>query len=106
MHRRRESRRPILLLALAASCALSFRPALVRGQEADELIEEDAPMQPKFKYLVEGGFIGQGDADIDRGGTVHVARFDLGLASRTQLFDHLRWGNTAFFGVNDYDFDG
>jgi hypothetical protein len=106
IHRRRESRRPILLLALTAACVLGFRPALVRGQEADELIEEDAPLQPQFKYLVEGGFVGQGDADIDRGGTVQVARFDLGLASRTDLFDRLHWGNTFFFGVHDYDFDG
>jgi hypothetical protein len=85
---------------------VSFLPALVRAQEADEVIEEDARLQPQFKYLVEGGFIGQGDTDIDRGGTMQVSRFDLGLASRNQLFDHLRWGNTAFFGVNDYDFDG
>jgi len=86
--------------------ALWLPAAPVHGQEADELIEEDAPFQPQFKYLVEGGFIGQGDTDIDRGGTVQIAHFDLGLASRTDISDHLHWGNTFFFGVHDYDFDG
>lgn len=35
-----------------------------------------------------------------------VNRFDVGAIGRIGLIDRLRWDNTLFFSVNDYDFGG
>lgn len=83
--------------------------AAARGQEADELTDGELIADgavPSVQVLGEGGFVYQGDADIDGGGSVQVFRYDLGVAGRMHLMDRLRWGNTFFFGVNDYDFSG
>ncbi|MBX3026867.1 hypothetical protein KF840_18315 [bacterium] len=95
---------------LAIALAIGFGvPATARGQEADELILGELMADgahPSLRVLGEGGFVYQGDADIDKGGSLQVYRYDLGLAGGLGLMDHLRWGNTFFFGVNDYDFGG
>jgi hypothetical protein len=88
--------------AAALLLALPVSPAI--GDEVDDSI--DAPVLPQLKVLGEGGFVYQGESDIDDGGNVQVFRYDLGVAGRTNLTDHLRWTNTFFFGVSDYDFDG
>lgn len=84
-------------------------PALAPGQEADELIEGELiadGAQPSVRVLGGGRFLYQGDADIDGGGSVEVFRYDLAAAGSLHLMDRLRWGNTFFFGINDYNFSG
>jgi hypothetical protein len=39
-------------------------------------------------------------------GDIEVHRFDVGLLGRADLLERLRWTNTFFFSVNDYDFGG
>jgi hypothetical protein len=73
-----------------------------QGQEADELIEEATPL--RFGLIGDGGFVYQGDADLDDGGSVQVNRYDFGAFSRFQITDQLRLSNSYFFGVGDYDF--
>lgn len=94
----------VWFLHTAASALLVLAgPALVAGQEADELVE-DIAVQPTL--LGEGGLIYQSDADIDGGGSMDVLRFDVGLLGTATLSERLRWRNTYFFGVHGYDFDG
>lgn len=103
------ARRLTRLLLITAAFLLAQPLAVARGQEADELIDEElvaAGARPQSSILGEGGFVYQGDADIDNGGSLQAYRYDIGVGGRIQLLDRLRWGNTFFFGVNDYDFDG
>jgi hypothetical protein len=94
------------LLAAAMLVWLGL-PATARAQEADELVEGELAGDgawPGVRVLGEGGFVYQGDADIDGGGNLQVYRYDLGVAGTLRLMDQLRWGNTFFFAVNDYNF--
>lgn len=94
------------LLVAAMWVGLVSAPAAY-GQEADELIEGELiadGARPAVQVLGEGGFVYQGDTDLDAGGSLEVFRYDLGVAGRLHLMDRLRWGNTFFFGVNDYNF--
>jgi hypothetical protein len=105
----KRARRLTRLLLAAAALMLAHPLTAARGQEADELIEGELVAdgaRPQFSILGDGGFVYQSDADIDGGGSLQVFRYDLGVGGRIQLLDRLRWGNTFFFGVNDYDFDG
>lgn len=102
--RRRPRFLAYFLPAAAAALLVLIGPAPSTGQEADELVEDIAG--PQRRLLGEGGFVYQGDADIDGGGSMQVLRFDLGLLGTTELSDRWRWRNAFFFGVNDYDFDG
>src|SRR5215470_10300106 len=98
------------LLLAAAALVLAQPLAVARGQESDELIDADefaaTGALPSVTFLGEGGFVYQGNADIDGGGHFQVYRYDLGAAGRIDLAEHLHWGNSFFFGANDYDFDG
>ena len=81
--------------------------AAAHAQEADELVVGELAAdgaRPAVRVLGEGGFVYQGDADIDKGGNLAVYRYDLGVGGTTRLMDRLRWGNTFFFAINDYDF--
>jgi len=93
-----------LLHAAVAALLVLTAPAPVAGQEADELIEDIAG--PPRVLLGEGGFIYQGEGDIDGGGSVEVMRFDVGLLGTAKLSERWRWRNAYFFGVHGYDFDG
>jgi len=101
-------RLPLSLLAAAAILvALATGPAW--AQEADELIENEIVAEAGAEGVslsAQGGFVYQGDADLDGGGSMQAFRYDLGVAGSTSLTDSLRWGNTFFFSANDYDFDG
>jgi len=82
-----------------------------QAQETEELFEVQDPEATEvsqFRFIGQGGLIYQGEADIDGagGGEMQVSRFDAGIGTQTQLSDRLRWNNTLFFGINDYDFDG
>jgi hypothetical protein len=104
--RRRSAGAAGLLLA-AATLVLALPLCPARAEELDEVFEEAAlPAAPGLRFLGDGGFAWQGDADVDGGGEVQVSRYNLGLAGRTDLGESLQWSNTLFFGVNDYDFDG
>ena len=61
---------------------------------------------PQAHFVGEAGYGYQGEADIDGGGNLQVNRFDVGGIGRLDLPEHLRWDNTLFFSVNDYDFGG
>jgi hypothetical protein len=54
----------------------------------------------------QAGYAYQSKADIDGGGDLRVHRFDVGLLGCADLLERLRWANTYFFSVNDYDFGG
>src|SRR5262245_49242635 len=97
------------LLLAAAAFVLTQSLSVARGQEADELVTDELIAeggQPSVKFLGQAGFVYQSDADIDGGGSLQAFRYDLGLGGRIDLAERLHWGNTFFFGVNDYDFDG
>ena len=97
---------------MLAAALLALPLAAARAQESDELIGEDLVADgaaEQFTVVGAGGFVYQGNADIDGGGSLpdslQVYRYDLGLGGRTELVDRLHWGNTFFFGANDYDFN-
>src|SRR5262249_43887666 len=92
----------IALASLAVALLLPLGAAL--GQDSEETLDEEA--MPKLGVVGEAGYAWQGEADIDGGGTMQVNRFDVGVIGRADLMQHLRWTNTLFFSVNDYDFDG
>lgn len=91
---------------MTVAVGLTLVTSPVAAQEADELIE--AEVTPDTRVLAEGGFVYQSDTDIDGGGgaSMQALRYDVGLIGVTNLLDNLRWRNTFFFGVHDYDFDG
>lgn len=95
---------PYLVHAAVAAMFILTGLAPVTAQEADELIDELAG--PPRVLLGEGGFVYQGDTDIDGGGSLQVLRFDVGLLGTRTLSDRWRWRNSFFFGVHGYDFDG
>jgi hypothetical protein len=112
--RRQLAIRSRFLLA-AAALGLALPLASARGQELeesidevavdlDEAVEEKALPEPGF--LGEAGFVYQSDADLDDGGSLEVFRWDIGLVARTDLTEKLRWSNTFFLGIHDYDFSG
>jgi hypothetical protein len=78
--------------------------AAARAQDAEETLDEES--LPQDAVVGEAGYAWQGEADIDGGGDVSVNRYDVGLLGRIDPIDRLRWTNTFFFSVNDYDFGG
>lgn len=94
----------IRLLLAGAALVLALPLPAAFGEEAAE--EGEGPPPSELPFLGEGGFIYQGEGDLDGGGSVQVARWDAGLAARTQLSEKWRWSNAFHFGVHDYDFDG
>jgi hypothetical protein len=95
-------RGPIAIAVLAVVLTLPLARAL--AQDAEEILEDE--QLPQNKLFIESGYGYQGEADIDGGGHLTVNRFDVGLLGRTNLTDELRWTNSFFFGVSDYDFGG
>lgn len=85
----------------AAALALTMPAAL--AQEAEDLLDEQPTRERNF--LVSGGMAWQGEADIDDGGTIQANRYDVALGFETGLTEKLRWGNTLFVGLSDYDFE-
>jgi hypothetical protein len=77
--------------------------ALALPQDTQETIDEEA--LPQARVVGQAGYAYQSKADID-GGDLRVHRFDVGLLGRADLLERLRWANTFFFSVNDYDFGG
>jgi hypothetical protein len=99
--------------AVFLAAALTFMALIPVGQaqETEELFEVDDPEATEgsqFRFIGQGGLIYQAEADIDGpgGGSIQVNRFDAGVGTQTQLSERLRWANTLFFAINDYDFDG
>lgn len=92
----------LLRAAVAATLVLGVS-APVAGQEADEVTEEVSGA-PSIR-LGEGGFIYQGEADIDDGGSLEVLRFDAGFLGTFRLSERWGWRNALFLGIHDYDFD-
>lgn len=74
------------------------------AQDSEETLDEEA--LPQAGIVGEAGYGWQGEADIDGGGDVSVNRFDVGLLGRLDPIERVRWINTFFFSVNDYDFGG
>jgi hypothetical protein len=75
--------------------------ALTQAQDEEETLDEEA--RPRDRVVGQAGYAYQGKADIDGGGNLKVNRFDVGLLGRADLLERLRWTNTFFFSVNDYD---
>ena len=97
--------RPRRWIAIATMALVLWLPgALALAQDAEETIDEEA--RPQNRVVVQDGYAYQGKADIDGGGDLQVHRFDAGLLWRADPLERLRWTNTFFFSVNDYDFDG
>ena len=97
--------RPRGWVALATVALVLLLPlALALAQDAEETLGEEA--LPKRRVVGEAGYAYQGKADIDGGGDLRVNRFDVGILGRADLHERLRWTNTFFFSVNDYDFGG
>jgi hypothetical protein len=78
--------------------------ALALPQDTEETLDEEA--LPQGRVVGQAGYAYQGKADIEGGGDLRVHRFDVGLLGRADLLERLRWTNTFFFSVNDYDFGG
>ncbi|MFN8641777.1 MAG: DUF6268 family outer membrane beta-barrel protein [Candidatus Binatia bacterium] len=93
---------PTAVAALAIALALPVPGAL--AQDAEETLDEESV--PQAGIVGEAGYAWQGKADIDGGGDMSVNRFDVGLLGRLDLMDRVRWQNSFFFSVNDYDFGG
>jgi len=92
-------------VALATVALVLLLPvALALAQDAEETLGEEA--LPKARVVGEAGYAYQGKANIDGGGDLWVNRFDVGLLGRVDLLERLRWTNTFFFSINDYNFDG
>lgn len=105
------SRRATLLersrrLIGAATLALVLPLPLAWSEEVEDSMGEVVDLPSQFKFLGQGGFIRQGEADIDGGGTVEVNRYDAAVAFRLDLTEQWSWNNTLFIGVSDYDFEG
>jgi hypothetical protein len=93
---------PSATAALALALCLAVGPALAQDSE----VVQDEQEAPDSALVAEAGYAFQGNADIDGGGRMQVNRFDAGVLGRINLMEPLRWTNSFFFGVNDYDFDG
>jgi len=102
MQRYRLTRHPIAMVALAVALSSPVAPAL--AQDSDETLGEE--IAPEAGFVGEAGYAFQGESDIDGGGSLQVNRFDVGLLGRIDPAEKLRWSNSLFFSVNDYDFDG
>ena len=97
--------RPLGSIVIAAIALVLLLPgALALAQDVEETLDEEA--RPEAKVVGQAGYAYQGKADIDGGGDLKVHRFDVGLLGRANLLERLRWTNTFFFSVNDYDFGG
>ena len=96
------ARTGLLVAMLAGSLLLPLGTAL--AQDAEETLDEES--LPRSGVVGEAGYAWQGTADIDGGGDMSVNRFDVGLLGRIDPLERLRWTNTFFFSVNDYDFGG
>jgi hypothetical protein len=97
--------RPPGWIAVATVALVLLLPgALALAQDVEETLDEEA--RPRDKVVGQAGYAYQGKADIDGGGDLKVHRFDVGLLGRADLLERLRWTNTFFFSVNDYDFGG
>jgi hypothetical protein len=97
--------RPRGWIALATVALVLLLPVvLALAQDAEETLNEEA--LPLGRVVSQAGYAYQGEADIDGGGTLQVHRFDVGLLGRVDLLKELRWTNTFFFSINDYNFDG
>src|SRR5262245_4949958 len=92
------------MLTAATAVALSFPVAPVLAHDADESLQEAGA--PEAAFVGETGYAFQGESDIDGGGDLQVNRFDVGLLGRLGLAEKVRWTNSLFFSLNDYDFDG
>lgn len=90
--------------ALAVLLTVPLLPALAEEWEASA----DDPARPRFSFLGEAGFIYQAETDLDDdgGGDLQVNRYDAALGVGTDLNEQLRWSNTFYAGVWDYEFDG
>ena len=97
----RRAQRWIVGVGLALLVAL---PITALAQDAEEILDEN--QMPQAWLFGEAGYGYQGEADIDGGGNLQVNRFDVGILGRTELMKELRWTNSLFFGVSDYDFGG
>jgi hypothetical protein len=91
-----------VLATVALVLWLVVAPAL--AQDMEETIDEEA--LPQDRAVGQAGYAYQGKTDIDGGGNLQVNRFDVGIIGRADLLERLRWTNTFFFSVNDYDFGG
>ena len=97
--------RPRGWTAIATMALVLWLPgALALAQDAEETLDEEA--RPRSRVVIQDGYAYQGKADIDGGGDLQVHRLDAGLLWRADPLERLRWTNTLFFSVNDYDFDG
>jgi hypothetical protein len=91
--------------ALAIVALVLLLPAaLALAQDVEETLDEEA--LPQARVVGQAGYAYQGKADIDGGGDLRVHRFDVGILGRADLHEQLRWTNTFFFSVNDYNFEG
>lgn len=97
-------RSPLLAALLLGALAA---PA-VRAQETPYAGEHEDAARPRFSFLGEAGVNYQFDTDIDGPGEAEfsVLRYDVGLVVSTDLTNELRWVNTFFAGIADYDFSG
>jgi opacity protein-like surface antigen len=92
-------------VALAIVALVLLLPAaLALAQDVEETLDEEALLQARV--VGQAGYAYQGKADIDGGGDLRVHRFDVGILGRADLHEQLRWTNTFFFSVNDYNFEG
>lgn len=95
---------PVLGTALALLLTVPLLPAAAEEWEESA----DDPSRPQFSFLGEAGFIYQAETDLDDdgGGDLQVNRYDAAFGVGTDFTDRLRWSNTFFAGVADYEFDG
>lgn len=88
---------PLGRVAIATAAIIHLLPISVAlAQDTEELLD----------VVGQAGYVYQGRADIDGGGSLQVNRFDVGLLGRFDPLARLRWTNTFFLSVNDYDFGG
>lgn len=97
-------RGPWRMAIAAVAVLLAVHAAPVLAQDAEETLDEQA--LPRDAIVGEAGYAWQGKADIDGGGEVGANRFDVGMLGRWDPLDRLRWVNSGFFSINDYNFDG
>ncbi|MFN0068369.1 MAG: hypothetical protein ACKVYV_12110 [Limisphaerales bacterium] len=94
-------------LLAAAALAAGLPPALW-AQEPESAAGVADEASSRVKFLGEAGVVFQPETDIDGpgDGAFEVVRYDAGVLLSTDLTDRLRWGNTLFAGISDYEFDG
>ena len=89
---------------LIAATALALAGPAALAEEPDDLLSYEA--SPEFKFVGNGGFAWQGEADIDGGGTMQVTRYDATVGFQAALGEKVTWLNTFFVGLSNYEFDG